>query len=260
MLAAEVGVVAADVDDGRPLAHGALHVAPPEMTGRISTTSPSSRSASPGTSVSPRITEHRLAVELEPLEQGVDADRPRHLDLALGVAQADLHVGPQPRGWSVWVMSRDSPGCSSSRKATMSRSARCWYSRSRKAAKRDGGPVRGGRRCGDGAGPAARGRAAASDAADLDHRRALPALAPPSQERDGDHADDHDGAHGQQRGGGGLAWSRSTPPCSSRILASSWPRVTGSVGCGLRSCAWSLPLGDPQHGEPDEDQADGDRR
>ena len=50
---AEVGVVPPHVDDRRPLAHGALHAAPPEMTGRISTMSASSSSASPGTSVSP---------------------------------------------------------------------------------------------------------------------------------------------------------------------------------------------------------------
>src|SRR5690606_14289086 len=53
---AEVGVVAPDADDRRPAAHPALHDAPPEITGRISTSSSSSRTASPGTSSPPRIT------------------------------------------------------------------------------------------------------------------------------------------------------------------------------------------------------------
>src|SRR5690606_12316466 len=56
VLAAEVGVVAAQVDDGLAPADGALHEAPPEITGRISTVSSSDSTASPATRVSPRTT------------------------------------------------------------------------------------------------------------------------------------------------------------------------------------------------------------
>src|SRR4029078_13449292 len=67
VLGAEVGVVAPDVDDGRLAAHPALHVAPPEMTGRISTTSAPPSTASPGmrvpslmTSTGSRLSSRRL--------------------------------------------------------------------------------------------------------------------------------------------------------------------------------------------------------
>src|SRR5207237_5483315 len=52
----EAGVVAADVDHRRGAAPAALHAAPPETTGRISTSSSSCSCSSPVTSVSPRMT------------------------------------------------------------------------------------------------------------------------------------------------------------------------------------------------------------
>src|SRR5262249_54534894 len=57
VLLAEVGVVAAHVDDGRTTAGPALHrPKPPEITGRTSISSASSSMASPGTRVPLRIT------------------------------------------------------------------------------------------------------------------------------------------------------------------------------------------------------------
>src|SRR5690606_15028834 len=53
---AEVCVVTTDVDDSRLTTDATLHREPPEITGRISTSSSSSRRASPGTRVPPRIT------------------------------------------------------------------------------------------------------------------------------------------------------------------------------------------------------------
>ena len=68
------------------------------MTGRISTSSSSSSRASPGTSVSPRITSTDSRLKLEAVEQGDDADRAGDLDLAPGVAQQDLHPAILPGG------------------------------------------------------------------------------------------------------------------------------------------------------------------
>src|SRR5215211_379412 len=56
VVAAEGGVVPADVEHRRAPAHTALHAAPPEVTGRISTTSVSDSRASRVTSVSPWMT------------------------------------------------------------------------------------------------------------------------------------------------------------------------------------------------------------
>ncbi len=70
----------------------ALHAAPPEMTGRISTTSLSSSEHVAGHERVAADDEHRLAVELEALEERVDADRSVDLELALGVAEEDLHL------------------------------------------------------------------------------------------------------------------------------------------------------------------------
>ena len=93
VLRAEVGVVAPDVDDRRPLAHGALHAAPPEMTGRISTTSASSSSGVAGHERVADDHEHRLAVQVEALEERVDPHGSVDLELPLRVAEQHLHDG-----------------------------------------------------------------------------------------------------------------------------------------------------------------------
>ena len=91
VLGAEVGVVAADVDDRRLAAHAALHAAPPEMTGRISTTSSSASTASPGTSVSPRMTSTDSRLSSSRPRSLATRHRAGDLELAAGVAQEDLH-------------------------------------------------------------------------------------------------------------------------------------------------------------------------
>src|SRR5690606_2761961 len=124
VLDAEVGVVAADVDDGRAAADGALHAAPPEITGLISTTSSSSSTPSPGTKVSPLITS---------TDSRFSSSRWSSTFTLVGPGMSSSRRGfrritftGQPRGWSVWVMRSDWPGCSSSRSAISSWLAFCW--------------------------------------------------------------------------------------------------------------------------------------
>ena len=74
VLAAEVGVVAPEVDDRRlAAAPGTSRARLPEMTGRISTSSSSSSMRVAGHERVAADDEHRLAVELEAVEQ---RDRP----------------------------------------------------------------------------------------------------------------------------------------------------------------------------------------
>lgn len=47
MLSAKIRIVSREIDDGRFPAHSAFHAAPPEMTGRISTTSSAAKRESP---------------------------------------------------------------------------------------------------------------------------------------------------------------------------------------------------------------------
>ena len=113
VLGAEVGVVAPDVDDRRLLAHGALHAAPPEMTGRISTVSASCEQGVAGHEGVADDHEHRLAVHVEAIEERVHPHRAVHLQLARRVAQQHPHRR-YPWGCVVWVMRIDSPGRSTS--------------------------------------------------------------------------------------------------------------------------------------------------
>ena len=94
VLGTEVGVVPRQVDHRRALAHLALaadrrHDRPPEMTGRTSIVSSSSRRASPGTSVPLQITRCDSRGKPEVVEQAIDrARRLLHRSPAAGCAAA----------------------------------------------------------------------------------------------------------------------------------------------------------------------------
>ena len=84
-LAAERRVVPAHVDDRWGLAAAALHrVAPPEITGRISTVSASASSASRVTRVSPQITS---------TDSGLISSRPRRAPTVVGPLSSSSRRG-----------------------------------------------------------------------------------------------------------------------------------------------------------------------
>ena len=127
VLGTEVGVVPRQVDDrrtptGSALRTGGHHHAPPEITGRISTTSSSSEL---GVARHERaVADHqmRFAVQFELGEQRVHPARPGHFDLAPRVAQQHLHLyrGEQ-RARCARVSAAGSPRCTAPGRASAPR-------------------------------------------------------------------------------------------------------------------------------------------
>ena len=94
----KAGVVAPDVDDRRLAAAPALHRAPPEITGRISTTSSSPRALRRGSTK--RVVadhEHRLRDHVEVPQELLHGARGRKFELATRVAEHDFHRAPAYR-------------------------------------------------------------------------------------------------------------------------------------------------------------------
>src|SRR5690606_26185548 len=124
VLGAEVGVVPADVDDRGLAADGALHAAPPEITGLISITSSSARTPSPGARGSARVTKAHSRFSSGCVRRALTGVGPATSSSRRGLRRMTFMA--QPRGWVVWVMRRDSPGLSSSRRASSSWCAFRW--------------------------------------------------------------------------------------------------------------------------------------
>ena len=200
---------------------GSLHTVhftshPPEMTGRISTVSASSSSDVAGHERVAHDHEHRLAVQRRG-GRGArgPAPGPSTSSSRFGLRSSTFTTRAHPCGCVVCVIRSDSPGAAP--RAARSRPAprAAGTGAARKAANATAGPDAARPRAPAAAGePLERCSRRASDAADLDHRGAPPALAAPEQEGHRDDADGDDRAHGDEGAGGGLGASRRRRPAA----------------------------------------------